>query len=83
VPCPEPARPLLEEQSQATLRDELPRTYVGFRNDRAIPPKMQRRCTQILAAPMVSLAGGYDGMLSNANGLAGLLNQIGDASLAD
>jgi pimeloyl-ACP methyl ester carboxylesterase len=79
--CPEPTAPLLERVQRSTLPAHLPRTYIGFRSDRAIPHFMQRRFASRIGTSPVRLDGGHDGMIGNAAGLAGLLNKIAAMSL--
>jgi pimeloyl-ACP methyl ester carboxylesterase len=74
--CPEPTAPLLERGQGPTLPAHLPRTYIGFRSDRAIPHFMQRRFASRIGTSPVRLDGGHDGMIGNAAGLAALLNGI-------
>lgn len=74
--CPEPAAPLADRLPAAQLPPDLPRTYLGFRSDRAIPPIVQRRFARSIGAPWISVEGGHDGMIGNAPSVARVLNWI-------
>lgn len=78
--CPEPTAPILERVSPVVLPATLPRTYVGFRRDRVVPPVVQRRFAASVTARMRSTAGGHDGMLSEPGALAAVLNRIATES---
>jgi pimeloyl-ACP methyl ester carboxylesterase len=80
--CPEPAGPLLERVPGVRLRADLPRTYVGFRGDRVVPPFFQRRYAALAGATRVPVDGGHDGILSNPAGLAPVLNGLADEAFA-
>jgi pimeloyl-ACP methyl ester carboxylesterase len=80
--CPEPTAPLLEWGQGATLPAHLPRTYIGFRSDRAIPHFVQRRFAARIGTSPVRLDGGHDGMIGNAAELAALLNGIASMALS-
>jgi pimeloyl-ACP methyl ester carboxylesterase len=80
--CPEPAGPLLERVPRVQLRDDLPRTYVGFRGDRVVHPFFQRRFAALAGATRVRVDGGHDGLLSNPEGLASVLNGLADEAFA-
>jgi hypothetical protein len=74
--CPEPAAPLADRLPAARLRTDLPRTYLGFRSDRAIPPVVQRRFARSISAPLLVVEGGHDGMIGNVASVARLLGWI-------
>ena len=79
--CPEPAAPLADRLPAAKLPPELPRTYLGFRSDRAIPPVVQRQFARSIGAPWISVEGGHDGFISNAGSVARILEWVARDSL--
>ncbi|HEY1969189.1 MAG TPA: alpha/beta hydrolase [Pseudonocardia sp.] len=74
--CPEPPEPMLERLPITSLSPEVPRTYLGYRQDHTIPVFAQRRLARLVDARLEHIDGGHDGMLSNASGTASVLNRI-------
>jgi pimeloyl-ACP methyl ester carboxylesterase len=74
--CPEPARPLIDRPTAVTLDRQVPRTYIGFRHDRALRPTAQRRLANWLDTPLITLEGGHDGMMSNVAGVSRIINWV-------
>lgn len=73
--------PVRETISKADrLSPDVGRTYLGCRQDRAIPPFAQRKLARLLHAQVQQIDGGHDGMVSNPVGTAAALNQIAPES---
>jgi pimeloyl-ACP methyl ester carboxylesterase len=72
----EPPNPILERLRRPELPEDLPRTYLGFQQDRLIPKMFQRRMAASINATWVGVPGGHDAVLSQPEPVATFLNAI-------
>jgi len=72
----EPPNLLLERLRRPELPENIPRTYLGFQQDRLIPKMFQRRMAASISATWVGAPGGHDAMLSRPEPVATFLNAI-------
>jgi hypothetical protein len=55
--CPEPPGTMLARLPRISLSPDVGRTYVGYRQDRAIPPFAQRKLARLLDAQVQQIDG--------------------------